>query len=324
MHPPATPAPRRFLPAQSRQQNTPARQSGDFQQPLQGTDDLLPRGDAHNQFAITPRFSSSRFRPPQKRSDQSEPTPIRSLTHGSTQPTEDVLDSSPSDSGEEDVMLLDEVAAESSWSDDLALSPKRRRLSDSVPAAHTDTASENFARPLQPASLYRQREMTTKQRFIPSSARSSIPTPARLGAPSFTSPSLRDHEDGPNQPLPDAFSPHRQGDRYIAGGMAKMLQQWVLETGQTALHARRADQTYAMKIVINVVELESEAVTLLLGSSEDDEKINVVLINDSTRRHRPQQPTVVSDMTLGLKEPCWPLALATRHWVVCVDWKILD
>ena len=82
----------------------------------------------------------------------------------------------------------------------------------------------------------------------------------RVVQPRFKHPAA---EASDSQPLPEAFSPHRRGQKFIAGGMAAQMQQHILETGQAA-RATNATQDFIMRITIE--ETNGDTPPLAVGT----------------------------------------------------------
>nr|POF01122.1 hypothetical protein CFP56_21070 [Quercus suber] len=151
---------------------------------------------------------------------------------------------------------LDETIAEHHV---LPFSPKRRKIQHFQPSAPeippTPTTIPSFHRPPPPPSpplaVPHLPPSATKPRFIPSRASSPPPSLSSLSPatahhpptflrppPATTAPASGSAH--PAAPLPETFSPHRRGHKFVPGGLALTLQTWVLETGQAALQSRRA------------------------------------------------------------------------------------
>jgi hypothetical protein len=205
--------------------------------------------------------------------------------------TEDVEDAHDD---EDDEMLDDEQAeavptTELQYQDansedlDLPFSPKRRRIDDVLPASEAATMSPArpvFQHPAPPASRL---TAASPQFTRPSSvASSAYGDGAAIRRPAFLRTSIAPPEQ---EPLPDAFSPHRRGEKFVPGGMAASLQQWVIEAGQAAMQSRRGygylrGEEYVLKVTVASV---SSAGSPLLVRGRQTDGTEVSLFNVVTR-----------------------------------------
>ena len=147
------------------------------------------------------------------------------------------------------------------------------------------------------------------------------PSPAEVDAsqrPSFLRSST-DPSTEPMEPLPDAFSPHRRGQKYLQGGAASIVQQWVLETAQKASQTRRAQaylqgEDYVLKVQIS--EMSGDGPWLARGRTAGDEEKSLLIIRpDGDKAGELKVGCVV-----GIRVPTWQIDLLGRQWTVAVDW----
>jgi hypothetical protein len=116
--------------------------------------------------------------------------------------------------------------------------------------------------------------------------------------PAFlTTPSPQQHE-----PTPETFSPHRRGERFISGGMAGMMQQWIVETGRLG----RGYLNHVM-IQIQVDSIMGKGKTMLMIRGGEE---RFLLINNGIE--------VESGMNVSIRSPIWEV----NGWTVGVDWKL--
>nr|POE56401.1 hypothetical protein CFP56_50945 [Quercus suber] len=309
-----------------------------------------PRPRNADQFTATPRFAiGSRPRIPVPPStatadlDASRPPLRTQLLRGKR--AEDVEDSSPpspvlktnhQDEDDEMLELLPTSEPTDSRAPDhtngglheLVSSPKRRRIH---PPFHADAATSStvpaFHRPPQsplPAA---------KPRFAPPRAPSPPPLsfPASTGIsntthhrpPNFLRP-VTTSENDPAEPLPETFSPHRRGQKFVPGGMAATLQTWVLETGQAAVQSRRGTRYARGEDFVFRGRVEE-----IFGGGGRDlggpvtaraEGRNLLL---APRGVGAGEGLKVACM-VGVRAPVWDVHVEGTNWTVAADWRVLS
>lgn len=217
---------------------------------------------------------------------------------------------------------------------ELPYSPKRRRIGYDVfetPGAQdtqrleTGTAPSHatFKPPPDPSILRSSRTTAVGPRFAPPSPPSSrARTPASeafTNRPNFLRPSPAQQEAS-TEPLPEAFSPHRRGQKFVSGGMAATVQQWVVETGQAAVQSRRGQrylkgEDFVVKVRIDVVS--GDGPWLLHGKHSGEEDVSLLLAGTGTGTN------VEPGAIVGVRAPTWKVELEGRQWQVAVDWRVL-
>jgi hypothetical protein len=129
-----------------------------------------------------------------------------------------------------------------------------------------------------------------------------------------------------SEPLPEIFSPHRRGQKFVPGGLASTVQQWVLEAGQAAVQNRRRpaylrQDNFVLKAKLDAVT--GNGPILAKASMADGEDINLLLtLAMSTPGSNARD--LVAGSIVGVKEPCWKVQLRQKQWTICVDWKLLQ
>ena len=285
-----------------------------------------------SQFAPTPRFGKSRTvaQTPRPRS-LPKPVLVRAL-RASVRLAEDVEDAAEED--EDDEMLLDDEQAqalpttehavleygdEARWMNDVALSPKRRRLDGNDASA--SSAISTFREPQTPAShLQRPTSHFAHFQLQPTPSSTSAEA-ATIQRPAFLRPSLPPQE--PIEPLPQAFSPHRRGQKLVPGGIAATMQQWVIETGQAAVQSRRGQGYLRGEDHVTRAKVEQFSGTgpytarARLGSGE---AVNLLLAGGSDVNSSGMKVGSV----VAIRAPTWDIELEGAKWDVGVDWRILS
>ncbi|TKA55074.1 hypothetical protein B0A55_13162, partial [Friedmanniomyces simplex] len=205
---------------------------------------------------------------------------------------------------------------------DLPFSPKRRRVDDQADEPEVDAvaspARTTFKPPQTPASHSR----STVPRFThpPGSIASATEEQVTQHRPPFLRPSVVPPE--PGEPLPEAFSPHRRGQKFVPGGMAATVQQWVIETGQAAVQSRRGQaylrgEDYVIKA--KAEDVQGDGPYLVRGMTGDGETVHVLL----AAGHGDRAAAVVAGSVVGLRAPTWEVESEGTVWKVGVDWRVL-
>lgn len=325
-----TPSPHRFL-AGSRRAQSPTKETRppsalrkQVTQAVNDHDSSTQQNPGPSQFAATPRFSIGKSKastPTQRQSSPPRPALVKAL-RASGRPIEDVEEAP----GGEDEMLLDEETSaiptteqdgtqwesNAQWANDLAFSPKRRRLDDSETLRSPTRTT--FKQPQLPAS----HERKALPNFTHSTPRSESVEPTATQRPAFIRPSAVPQE--PSEPLPDAFSPHRRGQKFVPGGLAATAQQWVLEAGQAAVQSRKGQgylkgEDYIVRVRVDAII--GDGPFTARGRLPNGDEVNLLLAGGGNVS-RPSESAVV-----GIRAPAWDIELDGRNWTVGVDWKVL-
>ncbi|KAI7295175.1 hypothetical protein KC340_g15881 [Hortaea werneckii] len=345
---PPTPSPFRFVSNKQRAKSPEkqARAPTSLRDQLQASRDVHTASSHDNfasgsQFAAKPRFSLAKTKPASvaKRLPSPPRSNLASALRSTVPPREDVEDVPPSAYDEDDDMLDNEQAQAVPTTEDnrdmiaprnngLCHTPKRRKA---TPRAFEKQDIE--VHPLsgvddgQPSSANREALQTSVPCFVPpfeSPLPSTHPSSYPRSRPSFLKPSDAGHES--SEPLPDMFSPHRRGDKFVAGGMAATMQTWILQTGQAAVQGRkqqafqRADDFSAR---LKVEELLGQGPYTAKARTTDGTATNILLardINDSG----DSRVSVVVGHVVGIRAPSWQVEIEGQMWMVAVDWKIIE
>ncbi|KAK0287411.1 hypothetical protein LTR91_001711 [Friedmanniomyces endolithicus] len=339
---PMTPSPHRFLTGEQRQ-TSPSKEakapSALRRLANPRSAEILvsqPPSTAASQFVPTPRFSAGK----QRYSPSRHPSPPRAafvdtLRAGRSDGIGEDAENVPSESpiGSDDEMLDNEEAgavftteghgtANQELASSLPLSPKRRRLNDQ---AETNVADEvlspgrtTFQLPRTPASHLRS--IVPRFSHLSSSIASTAEGQVVQHRPSFLRSSVA--PSGPSEPLPEAFSPHRRGQKFVRGGMAATMQQWIVETGQAAVQSRRGHaylcgEDYVFKARVEAVE--GGGPYLARAMTGDGEVVHIML----AAGRGDDEATVVVGSIVGVKAPTWAVECEGKAWKVGVDWKVL-
>lgn len=189
---------------------------------------------------------------------------------------------------------------------------------------HESDDGHRHESPLRPASPPRflfqaepQAHAQTHQPFKP---------PPQFKQPSATA-SLQ-----PQYPLPDAFSPQRRGAKYVNGGLAGELRDWLVDVKGTAdasdstaasSKARTPDgpATGSMLAVADV--RRGSGFWLARGRTHGKADIRVVLAGEGRLSGLAgRRNTIVAGCTVVTLPPRWDIELDGQTWTVACDWYV--
>ncbi|MCJ1319809.1 hypothetical protein MMC15_005145 [Xylographa vitiligo] len=349
--PPATPSPYRFV-AHSKGRSDPQPQSSSRNRYS------LPPSASTQQFAPTPKFS---VRPPSSREDVAasaagSPLVSRARPAWRGQQREEIEETvergSDEDGGDgfRGGMSVDEGVGETELSSEAFqfLRPHKRRRS-SPPAAERDAiyisddavdrdGDENDLRALSPtSSSSSQLGSPTNAHHplpLPTAAYSIPPTtttprfhlapppppPGPPSLPKFIIPTPAPTE--PLAPLPEAFSPHRRGAKYLPSGLAATCREWVLSASQLGAQTRRFDggregddgaAGWAARVRVHEVRHGEGMVLVRSGAGERWMLIGGHRVGERLRRGE----------VVGVKRPVWEVEVGGETWGVGVEWSLL-
>ncbi|KAI7219456.1 hypothetical protein KC333_g2970 [Hortaea werneckii] len=344
---PTAPSPFRFVPNKQRAKS-PEKQP---RAPYSLRDQLQASHDVHtassqdasasgSQFAATPRFSFAKPKPASitKRLPSPPKSNLASALRSTVPPREDVEDVPSSTHDEDDDMLDNEQAqaiptTENSgefaarWHNDFIHTPKRQRIAPPVFERHdVDVNSLAGADGGQPSSPNKGALQASVPCFVPPESPRLAPHASSYARqrPSFLKPADTGHES--SEPLPELFSPHRRGDKFVPGGMAAAMQTWILQTGQAAIQGRkqqalqRADDFSAR---LKVEELLGQGPYTAKARTMEGTATDVLLARDNNTSGESRASVVVGHV-VGIRAPSWQVEIEGKMWMVAVDWKIIE
>lgn len=235
---------------------------------------------------------------------------------------------------EDDEMLLDggeslgavpsiEMDQSATWSQELPYSPTKRRKLQATEVREvreTTPTKSNFVRPDIPASAVRPPSSTA-----PHFMRGGITIDSGVASPSFRpifrQPAPAD-EASSDSPLPDVFSPHRRGQKFIPGGLAATVQQWIVQAGQTAVSARR-DSGEDLLFTLDVHSVCGRGPYVVRGQRSD---VGVRCELFLSANVRVADVDLRAGMTVGIRAPVWEVdgEHADSKYTVAADWRLIS
>ena len=108
-------------------------------------------------------------------------------------------------------------------------------------------------------------------------------------------------------PLPEAFSPHRKGDKFLPGGMADTVRQWGLEMSQ---HQARGSNSYSVR----VLEVSGGAGMALVRCEGD---VRLCLVSGRGRGR------VDVGCVVLVKGMSWEVEVEGCVWRVVSEWRVV-
>lgn len=250
-------------------------------------------------------------------------------------------------------------------------SPKRRRLStspadvdelrdDEEEQQQAPPESENYEAPyssslpvLSSPPAPRRPISSTAPRFLLSTpAPQSTPRDPTLVSqlaipflkpPRFRPPDPSETAQTQTDPLPEQFSPLRRGQKYVVGGLAAEVRDWLmnLEGALSGTREKRGkvDQWLVRIKIDEVSEGSRDEFTMVRGRQLhvlNDEMegegeiadtvgiVKVMLAGEGQANGLQRGSNVEVGKTVGVKGPVWEVVIEGEKWGVGVDWKVLS
>ena len=259
---------------------------------------------SHKQFADTPKFSS-------RTSKSSYAAEIdNSLAKHTAHPdrllssVESIDDTSQQEQRKEGEVLLEPDELAQHVHEDLPPSTKRQRTEDPDRA----TSRRHVFTPLVPPHL---------QASTPANSEADASIPPNR--PIFRLP-VSTHPE-PSEPLPDVFSPHRRRQRFLPGGMAAQVQQWIVEVAQSVgKHSQSTTGADPLQAVVLESSGSSSTGMVLIKATAGNQRVRLLLAGSG--RNQSTSGIKQGDV-LAVKAPSWNIELEGEPWIVGVDWCIL-
>ncbi|KAL9123694.1 MAG: hypothetical protein Q9175_008311 [Cornicularia normoerica] len=321
--PPFTPSPHRFITSRLADHNPKPSSSLRFQQ---GATQLT----SSQQFSPAPRFNFSSTR----KSATENATP--SAQYASTLPRRPHLDGARRNKNPEDIEDIDFNNEETEGLENhgstftLHTQPnsKRRRLNPPEAVIISSDSSSPSPPPTTPphptieeddreAVPYNDFKSHARPRFV-------LPTPKPTETPSIPSRPpliLPPRSPSPTTATPAFFSPHRRGQKYVPGGLASSVRDWIVEISQQAYyraHARRGgEEVWDMRFIVGDCRVE-------------DANDGMILLQEKSGANRwmlvgkgKGEIKIEIGCTVGITEPTWEVLVGYELYMVAIEWKVL-
>lgn len=232
---------------------------------------------------------------------------------------------------------------------DVAFSPaKRRRLSnvhdETSPGDHDHTAPVMTAQK-PPRFISTNKEAAYGQTQSSFLDQGSTLQSIASAKPPFLLPTPTQRPPERQEPVPEAFSPHRRGRKFVPGGMAETLQSWIMEvthsvqTGMNSSHAIGGGEPSAIPASVRLEVTETWGqenrtnvfwfikATDIDGFSMRDQsdhrnELNLMLVHTG-RSTDPRVSELSRHDMIEIKWPFWDVTIGEISCMVIVDWKIV-
>ncbi|KAF2748263.1 hypothetical protein M011DRAFT_466677 [Sporormia fimetaria CBS 119925] len=222
---------------------------------------------------------------------------------------------------------------------------KRRRISPELPSSPSREPEKKCMTPVSNTHRFNLAFLHPPTVSTSTSTPVPIHTPTRppFLLPTRTSPAKTQSR----LPAPEAFSPSRKGNKYVAGGMAATLQSWIVETANTGYQAHLKDTVVwgrdredGVKMRVRVLNVDEDGVgNVVLARGEvvgsnalhanayqvsEDGSLNLLLVGSGfVGGKKTARVRVSQDDVLGLRTPFWETEVAGDTFMVGVDWILL-
>jgi hypothetical protein len=328
--------------------------------PLPQSQSQTPRPSTQ-QFNATPRFNvPSTPRPnPSQTLSASTPSTTRYLPRAQSLYNRDEIreaslssQDTPHDSIE---VVENEVNLEYLTRDDDCHSepePKRRRLSTSpalLDEDHEQAEGDSNYEGLPDSSISilsspptpRPTVSSSVQRFVTSTPIPAAPQTAQntnhtfLKPPRFRPPDAS--EQTQTDPLPAQFSPHRRGQKYVPGGLAAEVRDWLVNLESTvpgSAALKDKDGSWAVQVMVHELSGGGRAgMTLVRGGQKPSDfegrmndtwrVVQIILAGEGTAIGLQRRTKVEVGSVVGIRGPLWEAVIDGEKWGVAVDWQVI-
>lgn len=156
--------------------------------------------------------------------------------------------------------------------------------------------------------------------------------------PFIKPPKFRDPEpssSNPSEPLPDQFSPHRKGQKYLQGGLASELRDWLTNiSSMIPAQSGNKEDPWTVKILIDEVSGGARTgMTMVSGRQVHEEnqrrvvdylgQVRCMLAGEGMGNGVQKGERVQVGKLVGIKGPGWEVIVEGLKWGVAVEWKVL-
>lgn len=125
--------------------------------------------------------------------------------------------------------------------------------------------------------------------------------------------------------LPDAFSPQRRGAKYVPGGLAAELRDWLVQVKGGSEYDRPAGSS----VELAVDEVKSGAGMWIVAArqaqepvEDGDVPVNAILAGDGRITGLGEKRLVTRGSTVSIAQPVWDITLADLgKFAVACDWE---
>lgn len=223
--------------------------------------------------------------------------------------------------------------------------PKRLRFSSSLVSENDDRetgkkksldGSRNPPLPTTISPVSRRPVPLVAPRFLP-----SAPSNPHQDQNTFIKPPRFRVPEPPEQgqltdPPPEHFSPRKRGQKYVAGGLAAEVRDWLVDMSSPipSNSNTRKDSPWLVRLMVDEISGgERAGFTLVRGRqvlSDDVDTmidsfgvISVILAGEGASTGLQNGTKVEVGTAVGIKSPVWDVMIEGEKWGVGVDWEAL-
>lgn len=261
----------------------------------------LPRDSARGGIPLNESIEVDSESPSSSREDAERPSKRRRFS------SSPVVDATPDEDQQQESMIVDE---DSMIIDDTPLSDG-------------------------PQGPYRSDELRTDSDEPHSPVTVPIRHPMFLSAPRFKPSEVAEAAES-RPPLPDAFSPQRRGAKYVAGGLAAELRDWLVQVKGASEYDRPEGDSVRFNVnqvrtchpggmcIISGTEAEGQdkdnGMQVCKGD-EEEQPTRVILAGEGRIAGLRGRNSVTRGQKLSLFQPMWDIDLEDLgHFAVACDW----
>ncbi|POS83008.1 hypothetical protein EPUL_004533, partial [Erysiphe pulchra] len=150
--------------------------------------------------------------------------------------------------------------------------------------------------------------------------------------PVFRPPDLTTQQNFQTDPNPDLFSPHRRGEKYIGGGLAAELRNWLVNIKSSIPTSQKGRKDpWLFEILVEDFNGSNRIGMILVkgrrlqvtGVEKKDfvGEVKIILASEISSIGLQKSSNVEKGRIIGIKGPIWEVTIQNEKWAVGVDWK---
>ncbi|RKF73629.1 hypothetical protein GcM1_243092 [Golovinomyces cichoracearum] len=152
--------------------------------------------------------------------------------------------------------------------------------------------------------------------------------------PIFRPPDTTKQNDHPLDPEHDQFSPHRRGEKYVKGGLAAEVRNWLVNI-KSSLPGPQMNNKDPWLVRISIEEFSGggkAGMTIVRGKklqtaqeniSDILKEVKIILAGEASPISLQKYKSIEIGSTVGIRGPIWEVTIEGEKWDVGVDWKVL-
>ncbi|TQS33587.1 hypothetical protein Golomagni_06063 [Golovinomyces magnicellulatus] len=152
--------------------------------------------------------------------------------------------------------------------------------------------------------------------------------------PIFRPPDTNKQTDHPMDPEHDQFSPHRRGEKYVRGGLAAEVRNWLVNI-KSSLPGPQMSNKDPWLVRISIEEFSGggkAGMTIARGKklqtsqeniSDISNEVKIILAGEASSISLQKCKSIEKNSIVGIRGPIWEVTIEGEKWDVGVDWKVL-